>query len=146
MKANWTIWNKLVVALSGILLFWVIAPRHDCFCGEMHACEPRASAAHDCCQHECCSHESESGIQCGSQAAGTFQNKSCRCSSERALFGELRVANTLPENNPEQASTHTLVSEVSAGDSELCLLRLTELNNDDLKPCKIFLLKRALLN
>jgi hypothetical protein len=143
MKANWAIWNKAIILLSSIVLIWAIAPRHDCFCGEMQATESPASAHHDCCQAEddsSCENDEQADSQ--TNCEHSFQKKSCNCSSERVLYRETRNAKTLPKSSSLPPKTMIRANGVTVVGSRCPLDR----QNDELKPSRLFLLKRALLN
>ncbi|MBX9725053.1 MAG: hypothetical protein K2X81_26860 [Candidatus Obscuribacterales bacterium] len=139
MNANWTNWNKFVVALSGILMLWVFAPRHDCFCGTMQMPEADSSAS----MHKCC--ESDTNLSAAAMK-NSMQSESCACSSEHIAFAETRKVQSQTQSDAGFVPKHTLVSEAQfVDDFEAVSIADISLHNDELKPSKLFILKRSWL-
>ena len=156
MKANWTIWNKLVTALASIVLLWAVAPRIECACLPLPV-GLQKEAAHDCCrklekadateiEHDCCKKTAQAESSCprAKSTSAEFQEKSCVCLPERTALREGRKSGPTPDAVAgQEASVVYLTAHVIDQRSEL---RMAQLHNDLLKPSKIFLLNRAILD
>lgn len=159
MKANWTIWNKVIVTLSSFMLLWVLAPRHDCFCGTLSESPAPASAAtHDCCkvekaaektsqEHDCCkSSDQKEQVSNAIPFEAAFQSMSCHCAAELNLFREEPTLNTVADVGAALVSAEEFNFVIAQSIDDQISMRSAELQNDILKPSKIFLLNCALLD
>lgn len=166
MKAKGSIWNRITAALSSVLLLWILAPRHDCFCAtDSH--QTNSSAKQTCCQaskakaqkaakaevaHDCCKKQAKQTAsncerkQDASSSSLDFQTVSCNCLPERAALREARKHGSPPEFVAREELSRLLTLLSPEAEDQRLGLRLAELHNDELKPSKIYLLNRALLN
>ncbi|MBX9689610.1 MAG: hypothetical protein K2X27_23065 [Candidatus Obscuribacterales bacterium] len=152
MKLSKHIWNRLIAALSGILFLFVLAPRHDCLCAtikneaDAHACCRSKTESAEAEEHACCKSENLPGkaqILLGSLVQNSM---SCCCSIDQAAASVNQSAKIVPEHEPLLLSLAGTAIDAPGAPDERLELRKIELQNDELKPSKIFLLKRALLN
>ncbi len=150
MISTSTIWNKLIRIFCSLTLLWFAVPKHDCFCSNLTETRVEAHESMPCCKKE----EAESTPDCCKKHVVSAQNEksgtelssdSCSCAPERALPGDTRKTNTSAQLD--------LSSDVDIAFMQLqepmmstVSLRDAELQNDVLKPRKLFLLKCALLN
>lgn len=132
MKNNWTTWNKLILALLLLL-----ALRHDCLCKTMSSPEPAKNSEHSCCEM--------AGLDESNTSAHVIQKKTVCCCSERLVFNkpEPRVSSG---SNPEPTFAQTEIAYLPSFEAPLEQIQNSEQQNDLLKPSKIYLLKRAILD
>ena|SRR5579883_3225409 len=141
MKATWTNWNRLLLALLLLL-----ALRHDCFCKTMSVCvKPEQSSEHSCCEMAS-TEESNAKIDANQRnSVHVIQKATVCCCSEKLVFNkpEYKVYSSNPQ-------TTFAVNELLAYSPEFndvsIQVRKAVVQNDFLKPSKIYLLKRAILD
>ncbi len=154
-----TIWNKLLSATAAFVLAFAIAPQQNCCCAQaalMQNTTESAEAAE--AAHSCCSESSETDSDCHSSKNDSigndslsgnceFQEDPCACSFAKA---PAYLAGRNPELNPENAvafSKSRMLAELTEGsENEEINIRQLELENDELKSEKIYLLNCSLLN
>lgn len=149
MKANSAIWNRFVSAsFCALLALLALVPRANCCCTpEVDNSSLAAQEMHDCCKKE-----SESSINSESVSSKDIHKGSaCACVIPLIALTERQTKDASADSqaaaagaalNEKQESFSQDRSLVNAGSD----FRLLALQNDELKPSKIYLLKRALLN
>lgn len=113
-------------------------------CAETLPTDARSSEQHACCQHKT---ENEHKCQAVLPDSSAREN-SCKCAFERITLGSVRKPKMLPEIENLATflpASRELYSKFCVEDQQHAL-RLAALANDELKPGKLYLLKRALLN
>ena len=134
MTTNWTSWNRLLLALLLLL-----ALRHDCLCKTMSCARPAQSSEHSCCDM--------AGMGESNTSVHVIQKKSvCSC-SDRLVFNKPEHQVYSGSNKHETAFAQTeLVAYLPAIEAASVPVRNLEQQNDLLKPSKIYLLNRAILD
>ena len=146
MNAKWTFWNKFAVALTSIMLIWAISPVQNCICQPETVSVSHSSQLNQCCNKACCQAESEKSIESKPECGSAFQNMSCCCAPASVVLRQWRFSKVLPENESAGSKPASSAKPLSENDGQYSLFRLVALRNDELKPDRVFLLKRALLN
>lgn len=136
MKTNWTTWNRLLFALLLLL-----ALRHDCLCKAMSGAETVKGSEHSCCDMA----SDQAGASASNLSSHVLQKKTVCCCSERLIFNkpERKVYSSNAEPTFAQSELVAYVPSLEAPDAQI---RNAELQNDFLKPSKIYLLNRSILD
>lgn len=137
MKSQRTILNKFILALCALLSLLVV--KSNC------CCKPMEATAHAASMQQCCREMQEDSDCCKSIPNASFQALCCFCNADQSVVGQSKVSAT-PGSNPAAVQRFQIADAFSADDDERNILRKLQLHNDELKPSKIYILNRSLLN
>jgi hypothetical protein len=148
MKPNSAIWNSFVSAsFCALLALLALVPRANCCCAPV--VENNRVTVQE--MHDCCKPDSESSNSNSVSSKTVHMGGACACVIPFIALTERQTKDASAESqaaankaalseNLESFSSHTTLAVAEPN------LKLLALQNDGLKPSKIYLLKRALLN
>ncbi|MBX9567499.1 MAG: hypothetical protein K2X77_01330 [Candidatus Obscuribacterales bacterium] len=151
MKTKSAIWNSFLSAMfCALLALLAIVPKANCCCApimDSHN-DNIVSESHDCCKQSVESNDSKATV------AGNHihMDGACACSVPFIAVSDKQWSNLSADSKAIQADGAAITAKhvLCLKDVQVAIaeenFNLIALHNDELKPSKIYLLNRALLN
>ena len=154
MKKGFAIWNSFLSAtFCALLALLAVVPRANCCCASNFEAGSQIVFAEQENAHDCCRTDNESTDSKSVLAENSVQlDGSCVCLSPSSILSETQGSKLFAESDAifvgdDRVSAEKLaVWTAQEANLEHRDFKLLALQNDSLKPSKIYLLKRALLN
>lgn len=146
MKKSSAIWNSFLSAtFCALLALFAIVPTANCCCILQADTQAKVSSTQE--THDCCKTSDES-----IESSMLLRNHlgECACIISAAVLSEPREIGTSTDSNALSAllmsQDNQLADDNRVSVKSIDNFRLLALRNDELKPSRIYLLNRALLN